>query len=84
MTKLMNGSKAIHPGEVLQNQFLAPRGMTVQTFARKSGMQMPILMGLIGKTRPVNENTAKALADATGTSIQYWLDLQADYDKEVN
>ena len=73
----------VHPGEVLQHEFLTPRGLTVQSIAQKSGLQIPILMGVLGKVRPVNENTAKGLADALGTSIGFWLDLQADYDKEV-
>ena len=74
MTKLTN----IHPGEVLLEEFLIPMGISQNRIARNMGRINEIVHG----KRAVTADTALRLARYFGTSEEFWMGLQADYDLE--
>ena len=73
----------IHPGEILQEEFLAPMGVTQYRLARDIGVSPRRINEIVHGTRAVTANTALRLGRYFGTSAQFWLNLQSHYDLEV-
>ena len=72
----------VHPGEILQEEFLKPLGLSQYRLAK--GISVPprrINEIVLGK-RAITADTALRLARYYGTSEQFWTGLQADYDLE--
>ena len=69
-----------HPGEILLEEFLEPRGATQAAFAEKIGWTKTRLNEFIKGKRGVTASAALDLADALGTSPKLWMNLQATYD----
>ncbi|HYU34269.1 MAG TPA: HigA family addiction module antitoxin [Thermoanaerobaculia bacterium] len=71
---------AIHPGEMLQEEFLKPLGLTQAEAARQLGISLNRLNELVLGKRSVTADTALRLARRFKTTPQLWLHLQADWD----
>ena len=69
-----------HPGEILLEEFLEPKGMTQAEFARQLNWTKARLNELIRGKRGITAESALDLADALGTSPKLWMNLQATYD----
>jgi len=69
-----------HPGEVLQEEFLTPAGMTQAALAEKLRWTRTRLNELIRGKRGITADAALDLADALGTSAKLWMNLQATWD----
>ena len=81
MTKKVKDPKnPFHPGEMLQEEFLQPMGITQTAFAEKLGWTRAKLNELIKGKRGVTADSALDLAQALGTSAKLWMNLQATYD----
>jgi len=72
----------IHPGEVLLEEFLKPMGISQNALARAIGVPPRRINEIVLGKRAVSADTALRLARALGTSEQFWMGLQADYDLE--
>ena len=73
----------VHPGEVLLEEFLKPMGLSQNKLALNLGVHARKVNEIVlGKRRSTAE-TALRLARYFGTSPQFWLGLQADYDLDV-
>ena len=72
----------IHPGEILLEEFLKASTPPVSQVEAASRMRIPIvrLNQLIRGHRGVTPDTAWRLAELTGTTAQFWLNLQNRYD----
>jgi addiction module HigA family antidote len=64
------------PGEVLEEEWLKPRGMTQTALAQKMGLHVQVVNGIVQGRRAVTAKTALLLAKALGTTPQFWLNLQ--------
>ncbi|MCB0540575.1 MAG: HigA family addiction module antidote protein [Bacteroidetes bacterium] len=73
-----------HPGVVLEEEFLAPLGLTQVALAKHLGIPTQRINELIRGKRGVTPETAWLLAGAFGTTPQFWLNLQANYDLASN
>jgi antitoxin HigA-1 len=73
-----------HPGVVLEEEFLAPMGLTQVALAKHLGIPTQRINELIRGKRGVTPDTAWLLAGAFGTTPQFWLNLQTNYDLAVN
>ena len=71
---------AIHPGEMLLEEFLKPLGLTQAEAARELGMSLNRLNELVLGKRGVTADTALRLARRFKTTPQLWMHLQADWD----
>lgn len=71
----------VHPGRILLEEFLAPRGVSVWHLARDIGVPVRRLYEIVQGQRPINADIAHRLAHYSGMSARYWLDLQARYDE---
>jgi len=71
---------AIHPGEMLLEEFLRPLGLAQVDAARELGISVNRLNELVLGKRGVTADTALRLARRFGTTPQLWMHLQADWD----
>lgn len=72
-------SLAIHPGEHIAEE-LEARNMTAAELARSMGVDAGRVSRLINGQTSVTGDTALRLAEAFGTSAEFWVRLQGDYD----
>ena len=72
----------IHPGEVLLEEFLKPLEISQNRLARAMGVPPRHINEIVHGKRAVSADTAIRLSRALGTSEQFWMGLQADYDLE--
>jgi addiction module HigA family antidote len=78
MARLSN----VHPGEVLFEEFMQPLGISQNRLARAMCVPPRRINEIVHGQRAVTADTALRLAHVLGTSPQFWLGLQADYDLE--
>lgn len=69
-----------HPGEVLIEEFLKPLGVTQVAFADHISVPVQRVNEIIRGKRGVTPETAWLLAQALGTSPDFWTSLQARHD----
>ena len=72
----------IHPGEILQEEFLLPMNISQNALARAAGVPPRRINEIVLGKRGITADTALRLAKVFGTSEGFWLGLQADYDLE--
>ncbi|MFN3983705.1 MAG: HigA family addiction module antitoxin [Caldilinea sp.] len=75
--------KPVHPGEVLLEEFLKPMHLSQNRLAIDIGVDARRINEIVLGTRSVTADTALRLARYFGTSPQFWLGLQAEYDLDV-
>jgi addiction module HigA family antidote len=80
MTHIENCMRPIHPGEVLREEFLIPLDMSAHALAMKLQVPAPRINDIVRERRAVTADTALRLAKFFGTSAEFWMGLQADYD----
>jgi len=73
----------VHPGEVLEEEFLKPMGLSQNRLASDLGVPARRINEIVLKKRGVTADTALRLARYFGTSAQFWLGLQMDYELDV-
>jgi addiction module HigA family antidote len=81
----MNDNKLhpVHPGEVLLEEFLKPMGLSQSRLALDIGVHPRRINEIVLEKRSVTADTALRLARYFGTSPQFWLGLQDDYDLDI-
>ena len=75
--------KPIHPGEILQEEFLKSLGVSQYRLANDIGVPPRRINEIVLGKRGVTADTALRLGRYFGTSPQFWMNLQARYDLEV-
>jgi addiction module HigA family antidote len=75
--------RPVHPGDILQNDFLEPLGLTAYRLAKQLGVSRPTITQIVARRRGVTAEMALRLARYFGTSAQVWQNLQSQYDLEV-
>jgi addiction module HigA family antidote len=73
----------VHPGEVLLKDFLEPMGMSQYRLARDITVPPRRINEIVHGTRGVSADTALRLARYFATSERFWLNLQMQYDLDV-
>lgn len=82
-TEVSDKIPPIHPGEVLQEDFLDGFGITQHKLAVSIGVPPRRINEIVHGKRGVTADTALRLARYFGTSAQFWLSLQARYDLDL-
>lgn len=80
---LRNGMRAIHPGEVLREEYMVPLKLSANALARALGVTPARINEIVRQRRGITGDTALRLARYFGTDAQSWLNLQASYDLRV-
>jgi addiction module HigA family antidote len=73
----------IHPGEILETEFLEPLGISKYRLAKETGMPADRVGKIVQGARAITGDTALRLARFFGTSPAFWMNLQARYDLET-
>ena len=83
--QLMNEKKMppVHPGEILQEDFLLPMGLSQYRLAKEMNVYPRKINEIVHGKRSITADTALRLAQFFGTSAELWMNLQAHYDLEV-
>jgi len=69
-----------HPGEILLEEFLVPMNVSQVAFAAHIGVPNQRVNEIVRGKRGVTPETAWLFAQALGTSPEFWLNLQSNYD----
>lgn len=72
----------IHPGEILQEEFLSELNLTAYRLAQAIGIPQTRLSEILKCKRRITADTALRLGRYFGNSPKFWLGLQNDYDLE--
>jgi len=78
MEKLPN----IHPGEILNEEFLVPLNITAYRLAKETNIPQTRISEIIKGKRRITADTALRFSIFFGNSAKFWLGLQDDYDIE--
>ena len=69
----------IHPGEILQTEFMQPLGLTAYRLAKDIQVPAPRVGDIVRGKRAVSADTALRLGKYFGLPAQFWLNLQNEY-----
>jgi addiction module HigA family antidote len=78
----MEKLKNIHPGEILQEEFLIPLEISAYRLAKETFIPQTRISEITKGNRRITADTALRLAKFFGTTAKFWLGLQADFDLE--
>ena len=76
----MNKMRAIHPGEILREEFLMPLGLSAHALAVALRVAAPRINDIVREKRGITPDTALRLARYFNSTPQFWMNLQASYD----
>lgn len=80
MTNMNIPAVPIHPGEILQYEFLEPLGVTQLALARHIGVSPRRINEICRGRRAITPETAWLLSRAFGTTPQFWMNGQTTYE----
>ncbi len=83
MAKKTKTMPPIHPGETLREDFLKPLGLTAGRLAIELAAPVTRVNDIVRGKRAITADTALRLARYFGTTPQFWMNLQANYDLGV-
>lgn len=78
----MKKLKNIHPGEILQEEFLLPLEISAYKLSKDIGIPQTRISEILKGNRRITADTALRLSKYFGTTAKFWLGLQDDYDIE--
>ena len=73
----------IHPGEILNEEFLLPLKVTQYRLAKAIGVDPTRIHSIVQGERSVTAETALLFSRFFGNSAEFWMGLQSQYDLEV-
>ena len=74
----------IHPGEILQEEFLSPMKISAYRLAKEIHIDQTRISEIIKGKRGITVDTALRLSKFFGNSAEFWLNLQTQYEIEKN
>jgi len=77
---LPENRKSTHPGRVLLREFLEPMSLTQTELSQHLGVPIQRINELVRGKRGVTPETAWLLSKAFGTTPEFWMNLQVNYD----
>ena len=77
MTKLI---AQVHPGEILKEEFMRPLSLSANALARAVRVPPNRISAIVSGERGLTADTALRLSKAFGTTAEFWLNLQKQYE----
>ncbi|MGB7555966.1 MAG: HigA family addiction module antitoxin [Candidatus Korobacteraceae bacterium] len=74
---------AIHPGEILREDFMKPLGISMNRLALDLHVPVTRIAEIVHERRGITPDTALRLGRYFNTSARFWLNAQSSYDLEV-
>ena len=75
--------KAVHPGEILKEEFMVPLGLSMNKMAMDLRVPVTRIADIVNERRGITAATALRLARYFKNSAAFWMNLQTRYDLEV-
>jgi len=79
----MKAHEPITPGEILLTEFLEPLGISQYRLAQATGVPQTRISEIVRGKRAISTDTALRLSKVLGTDDRFWINIQADYDIEI-
>ncbi|MHA1971516.1 MAG: HigA family addiction module antitoxin [Candidatus Hodarchaeales archaeon] len=73
----------LHPGEILDDEFLKPMGLSQNRLALSISVSARRINEIVQRKRRITADTALRLAKYFNMTPQFWLGLQMDYDLDL-
>ncbi len=73
----------ILPGEILEEEFMVPLGMSANALAKAIGVPPNRVSAIVAGKRAITADTAFRLSRYFDLLPEYWLDLQCRYELRV-
>ena len=73
----------VHPGEIVLEEFMKPFRLSQTRLGRDLGVSPRRINDIVHGKRSITADTALRLSRYFGTSAEFWLGLQADYDLDL-
>ncbi len=71
------------PGEILLTEFLEPFGISQYRLAQATALSQTRISEIVRGKRAITTATALRLSKALGVDDRFWINIQTDYDLEV-
>ena len=75
--------KPIHPGEILREEFMVPLHLNANKLALALHVPAPTIYDIVKEERGISPEMALRLGYAFGTTADFWLNLQSEFDLRV-
>jgi len=72
--------KAVHPGEMLREEFMKPLGISINGLALELHVPVTRISEIVNERRGITADTALRLARHFGMSADFWMNIQKDYE----
>lgn len=79
----MNKLSNIHPGEILEEEFLKPLHITAYRLAKETHIPVTRIAEILKYRRRITPDTALRLSKFFGNSPEFWLGIQMEYDLRI-
>jgi addiction module HigA family antidote len=73
----------IHPGEILVEDLMKPLGLTMNRLALDLHVPVTRIADIVHRKRGITVDSAYRLARYFGTTVEFWMNLQRDYELQV-
>ena len=83
MTATSKAHDPITPGEILLTEFLEPLGITQYRLAQATCLPQTRISEIVRGKRAITTDSALRLSKALGVDDRFWINIQTDYDLEV-
>jgi addiction module HigA family antidote len=70
----------VHPGEILREDYIKERGLTVTEVAKGLGVARANLSAILNQRAGISPEMAVKLSEAFGNTTQFWVNLQKNYE----
>jgi addiction module HigA family antidote len=75
-----NGLPPVHPGEILREDVLPEVGLSVTAAAKALGVSRQMVHDILAERRPLSAVMCLKFARLLGSTPEFWMRLQAEYD----
>jgi len=70
----------VHPGEMLREEFMKPLGISINGLALELHVPVTRISEIVNQRRGITADTALRLARHFGTSADFWMNIQKEYE----
>ncbi len=70
----------VHPGEILREDYIKERGLTITEVAKGLGVARANLSAILNERAGISPEMAVKLSEAFGNTTQFWVNLQKNFE----
>ncbi|BDA78599.1 transcriptional regulator [Leptospira kobayashii] len=76
----MKKIKNVHPGEILNEEFLLPMGISAYRLAKETKLSPTRISDIIHERRGISADTALRFSKFFGNSVEFWMGIQNEFE----